>query len=117
MCKSHPVAARPGNVLICIPGRLNWHLLADFGKLEEALEQKLVDVSDIDQALERSLAVRFRLGMFDPPAAVPYSRISPSMIGTPDHIEAATEAARQSEPSHCFRESLRVDESHRRLQE
>ena len=73
-------------------------LAADYGKLKEALDEELVDISDIDQALERSLAVRFRLGMFDPPEAVPYSRISPGMIGTQDHIEAATEAARQSKP-------------------
>lgn len=77
-------------------------MLADYGKLKDALDQKLVNVTDIDQALERSLAVRLRLGMFDPPGAVPYSKISPSMIGTPDHIEAATEAARQSETSHCI---------------
>lgn len=94
------VDAGPGAGLARIPGGLKRDLLADFGKLKEALEQELVNVSDIDQALERSLAVRFRLGMFDPPSAVPYSKISPSMIGTTGHIKAATEAARQSEPSH-----------------
>ncbi|KAK9844957.1 hypothetical protein WJX74_009041 [Apatococcus lobatus] len=68
----------------------------DYGKLKEALEQKLVDESEIDRALVRSLTIRLRLGMFDPSDAVPYSTIPPSMIGTQDHIEAATEAARQS---------------------
>ena len=70
----------------------------DYGKLKDALEQGLVTESDIDQALVRSLAVRFRLGMFDPTDAVPFSSISPDVIGSPEHIEAATEAARQSMP-------------------
>ncbi len=71
---------------------------ADYGKLKDALQQGLVTEADIDQALIRSLAVRFRLGMFDPPAEVPFSAISPDVIGSPEHVEAAVEAARQSEP-------------------
>ena len=54
--------------------------------------------SDIDRALVRSLAVRFRLGMFEPPGSMPFSDISPDVVGSPEHLEAAVEAARQGKP-------------------
>jgi beta-glucosidase len=42
------------------------------------------------------LKVRFRLGEFDPPGQVPYSRISPSLIDSAEHRRLALRTARES---------------------
>ena len=41
--------------------------------LQEAVQQGWVTEADIDAALTRSVSTRFRLGLFDPPAMVPYA--------------------------------------------
>ena len=52
--------------------------------------------SRLDDALRRVLRVRFRLGEFDPPEMVPYSRISPEVICSAEHHRLALRAARES---------------------
>ena len=66
------------------------------GALPLALAQSLISVSDIDQALGRVLSVRFKLGLMDQPSLVPYSRIPPSVINSPQHRALALAAAEQS---------------------
>ncbi len=67
-----------------------------FGHLEAALRLGLTDETAIDRALARVLATRFRLGMFDPPAQVPYSAIPLSVVSSPAHDALALQAARES---------------------
>jgi beta-glucosidase len=64
--------------------------------LAEALERGLICEADIDRALERLLATRFRLGMFDPPERVPYAATPLSVVGCPAHWELAYQAAVKS---------------------
>jgi beta-glucosidase len=47
----------------------------EFASLNQALKDKLVTESEIDTAVKRLFTARFRLGMFDPPQDVPYTRI------------------------------------------
>lgn len=61
-----------------------------------AVEQGLLTEKDIDRALKRVMAARFRLGMFDPPERVAYARIPMSVVDCPEHRRLALEAARQS---------------------
>jgi beta-glucosidase len=65
-------------------------------RLTEALRRGLIDESDVDAAARRLLALRFRLGEFDPPGHDPYAAISPDVINCAAHQELAREAARQS---------------------
>jgi beta-glucosidase len=44
---------------------------------------------DIDQSLRTGADVRFRLGEFDPPEMVPYSKLGPETIDSPAHIGQA----------------------------
>lgn len=55
-----------------------------------------ITMADIDTALGRSLPFLFRLGLADPPAIVPYSKLGPSDVDTPAHRQLALEAAQQS---------------------
>lgn len=62
----------------------------------EALERGLIKESDIDRALINMLTIRMRLGEFDPPSIVPYSRIKPDIINDRAHDALALEVAIKS---------------------
>jgi beta-glucosidase len=64
--------------------------------LVAAVKQGLISESEIDQALKRLFAARFRLGMFDPPEMVPYAKIPFSENDSAGHRQMALEAARES---------------------
>ncbi len=64
--------------------------------LKQALDEGLIQVKDIDRALERVLSARFRLGEFDPPAMVPYSSITPFALDSKTNRALALEAAQKA---------------------
>jgi beta-glucosidase len=64
--------------------------------LTEALRRGLLTVVDVDTAVRHILAIRFRLGEFDPIERNPYAAITEEVINCPDHQALAREAARQS---------------------
>lgn len=82
------LAIKAGSDLNC--GRT----LTDF--LMSSVQNQLVSEADIRAALVRVLTGRFLLGEFDPPASVPWSHLSPSILEDRPHRELAREAARQS---------------------
>ena len=67
-----------------------------YDMLGDALEQGLISEQDIDRALSRTLATRFKLGMFDPPKNVPFTSIPMSVVGCKKHRQLAYKAAVQS---------------------
>jgi beta-glucosidase len=64
--------------------------------LPKAVAKGLLSEKDIDQAVRRVLKVRFRLGEFEPPGMVPYTKIPASIIGSAAHRELALRTARES---------------------
>jgi beta-glucosidase len=52
--------------------------------------------ADIDHALHRLFRARFQLGMFDPAASVPFSKIHPTENDMPAHRKLALKAAQES---------------------
>ncbi|MFN8482341.1 MAG: glycoside hydrolase family 3 N-terminal domain-containing protein [Anaerolineae bacterium] len=64
--------------------------------LGEAVQRGLVAEADIDRALGRLLTTRFKLGMFDPPEAVPYAATPMSVVGSDAHRALAYESALKS---------------------
>ena len=64
--------------------------------LVEAVRLGLISEETIDRAVERVLAARFRLGMFDPPERVVYAQIPYEVVNSPEHRALALEAARES---------------------
>ncbi len=61
-----------------------------------AVRQGLLPEARLDDALYRVLRDRLRLGEFDPPAEVSFSRISTNVIGSAAHRALALETARES---------------------
>ncbi|MDR2149263.1 MAG: glycoside hydrolase family 3 C-terminal domain-containing protein [Spirochaetaceae bacterium] len=64
--------------------------------LTVAHKKGLVSEEAIDTAVRRLLRTRFKLGMFDPPEADPYSQIGTEVIDSEQHRSLALEAARKS---------------------
>ncbi len=81
------IALRRGTDLECGDGYKN---------LADAVRRGYLSEQDLDRALFRVLSSRFRLGLFDPPASIPWAQITPAANDTPEHRRLALEAARES---------------------
>jgi len=55
-----------------------------------------ISENEIDESLERLFVARFKLGMFDPPERVPFSKIPYSETDSAEHRKVSLEAARKS---------------------
>lgn len=67
-----------------------------FNALDKAVAQKLVTEADLDVAIKRLFTARFRLGFFDKPADVLYTKIPYSVIESDAHKQLSLEAAKKS---------------------
>jgi beta-glucosidase len=77
----------------------------DFAKVEDdhdyrpyldAYKQGILKESEIDTALVRLFTARMRLGMFDPPKMVPYSKIDEKLLDCAEHRAMARALANES---------------------
>src|SRR5438067_7889789 len=68
----------------------------EYASLVDAVHQSLISETEIDAAVKRLFLARFRLGMFGPPAQVPFSRIPASKNDSPADALLALETARAS---------------------
>ena len=67
-----------------------------FRSLPKAVAEGLTTEKQIDHALHLVLEIRFRLGLFDPPAKVPFSDIAMSEVESPAHLAVDLQTARES---------------------
>ena len=68
----------------------------EYTSLAAAVGAGFIREADIDAALVRLFTARFKLGMFDPPERVPYSRIPMTEVESAPHRALALDAARAS---------------------
>ena len=61
-----------------------------------AVSKGLLTMAQVDTALARVMRTRFRLGEFDPFSKIPFSSISPDVIGSKEHVALALKAAQKS---------------------
>ncbi|MDS0139601.1 MULTISPECIES: glycoside hydrolase family 3 C-terminal domain-containing protein [unclassified Amycolatopsis] len=61
--------------------------------VKEALAKGFLTMADVENADRHLLSLRFRLGEFDPPGRNPYAKITPAVIGSPEHQALARKAA------------------------
>lgn len=64
--------------------------------LSDALAANLITESQLDQAARRLFRARIALGLFDPPAAVPYAKLGPHDIASSAHLALARKVAQES---------------------
>jgi beta-glucosidase len=62
----------------------------------EALKKNLLDEDELNKHLERILAIRFRLGLFDPPGFCPYDAIGEKDLMKDEYRSVSREAVRKS---------------------
>ncbi|HEV2324698.1 MAG TPA: glycoside hydrolase family 3 C-terminal domain-containing protein [Terracidiphilus sp.] len=62
----------------------------------QAVQQGYLSESAIDTALIRLFTARIKLGMFDPPDMVPYTKIPESELSSPEHRALARKLANES---------------------
>ena len=68
----------------------------DYRPYLDAVKEGYLKESDIDIALVRLFTARMKLGMFDPPSMVPYSKIDESQLNSPAHRALALKLANES---------------------
>jgi beta-glucosidase len=61
-----------------------------------AVKRGLLTMADVDRALGRVLRVGFRLGVYDPPEGNPYSKITTSVVRSPEHLQLSLQTALES---------------------
>jgi beta-glucosidase len=67
-----------------------------YSEIPEAIARGLITETDVDRALARTLGTRFKLGMFDPPEAVPFASISMDVVACDAHRQLAYRTAVES---------------------
>jgi len=83
-----------GMDLICGDSRNNMNM--DTTGLTGAIQQGLLPEAVLNQAVRRLFLARFRLGLFDPPSLVPYSKLTSADNDTEGHRQVALRMARES---------------------
>jgi beta-glucosidase len=68
----------------------------DYRPYIDAVKQGYLKESEIDVALIRLFTARIKLGMFDPPEMVPYSKIDESELNSAEHRALARKLANES---------------------
>jgi beta-glucosidase len=94
MEESVSTALRTGTDLIC--GNPRTRVKVERDAILKAVQQGLLSENDINRSLRRLFTARFRLGMFDPAGAVPYSGIGAGENDSDAHRQLALAAARES---------------------
>jgi beta-glucosidase len=83
-------ASQPGHVNAGIKGG------AAFSALPAAVKNGLISEDQVNVALTRELTLRFRLGLFDPPENVPWSKLGMEVVDTSQHRALALKVAQES---------------------
>jgi beta-glucosidase len=68
----------------------------DYKPYLEAVQQGYLRESSIDQTLVRLFTARIKLGMFDPPEMVPYTKIDEKVLDSAEHRAMARKVANES---------------------
>ncbi|MGH9599220.1 MAG: glycoside hydrolase family 3 C-terminal domain-containing protein, partial [Terracidiphilus sp.] len=69
---------------------------SDYKPYLDAVKEGYLKQSDIDRALVRLFTARMKLGMFDPPSMVPFTKIPESDLNSPAHRALALKLAEES---------------------
>jgi beta-glucosidase len=81
------LAVKAGTDLSCGP---------EFRVIPLSVQNRLLSPADVDLAVRHLFEARFRLGMFDPPESVPWSKLTLADNDTTAHRQLALEAASKS---------------------
>jgi beta-glucosidase len=92
----HFAASMPQAAALAVKAGTDLDCGREYLTLTDAVNEGLIQEAAIDQAVKRLFAARFRLGMFDPPSMVPYSKIPYSVVDSVEHRQLALKTARET---------------------
>ena len=95
--KNHKEVATPEEAAaVAIKAGCDLECGTTFKALSNAVGIGLITEAELNQALHHVLSTRFRLGMFDPPERVPFSKIGLDQNDSPEHAALALRTAHES---------------------
>lgn len=95
--KNHKVVGTsPEAAALAVKSGCDLNCGSQYKNLLEAVEKGFIAEAEMDISVRRLFKARFKLGMFDPPDKVPYSKIPYSIVDCGEHRKLAIEAARKS---------------------
>ncbi|MEL7222340.1 MAG: glycoside hydrolase family 3 C-terminal domain-containing protein, partial [Bacteroidota bacterium] len=86
----------PQAAAMALSAGTNLNCGSTYPELLESIEQGLTTESELDENLRQLLPTRFKLGLFDPPGAVPFDSIGAEWIRAEQHVNLSLEAAEKS---------------------
>jgi beta-glucosidase len=93
----HEVAADAAEAsAMAVKGGTDLNCGNSYKGLIEALNKGLISEAEIDLSVKRLMLARMKLGMFDPPAMVPYNSIPYSVVDSRENAELALKTAQKS---------------------
>ena len=90
------IAVQRGMDNECIDANMKVNDDHDYRPYLDAVHQGFLKESEIDVALIRLFTARIKLGMFDPPEMVPYSKIDEKLLDCAEHRAMARKLANES---------------------
>jgi beta-glucosidase len=90
------VATLPQAAAVSVKAGTDLNCGSGYYSLRYAVADRLISREEIDRAVKRLFLARFRLGMFDPPEMVPWSRLTLTDNDTAEHRQLALKAAHES---------------------
>lgn len=95
--KDHKVVeTSPEAAALAVKSGCDLNCGSQYKNLLKAVEKGLISEEEIDVSVKRLFRARFKLGMFDPPDLVPYTKIPYAVVDSKEHAELALEATRKS---------------------
>ena len=94
--ESSAVSLRRGMDNECVDFTIKVKDDKDYKPYLDAVKQGYLKESEIDTAVTRLFTARMKLGMFDPPEMVPYSRIDEKLLDSEGHRDMARKLANES---------------------
>lgn len=92
--QNHRVTANPlESAALAVRAGCDLNCGETYELLGEALDEGLLEESDLDPCVRRLLRAFFRLGVFDPQSEVPYAHTDEAVVCSPEHNRLALEAA------------------------
>lgn len=73
-----------------------WNKLWNYKSLVDAVKENQLDENKLNESVVRLFTIRFRLGMFDAPEQVPFSKIPYSILKSKAHADHALQMAKES---------------------
>lgn len=92
----HFVPTKEDAVAVAVKAGCDLECGGIYPSLVQAVKMGKITEAEIDTSVKRLMEARFRLGMFDPPSMVPYSKIPYSIIDCQSHRDLALQAAHES---------------------